>query len=148
MPDDRKSNWQESWAQSFEEGFYDNLDGVEDDKKAVLVELDAQGRSKVVGVATGAEAEKVIAEAERKGVQVRRDAAHVESLIGQEESGAPDVPNEIYELMSAVIGFAQDLSQEWVSRSSDSLPRAGALSGEEPQGGRPTSIEYSHEDVQ
>lgn len=137
---DRKGNWQETWAQSFEEGFYDNLDGAEDEaeRKALIVKRDAQGREKVVGVATGAEAERIIAEAQATGVEVRQNAAQVESLL-QEQGAATDVPAEIYELMSVVIDFAQELSQEWTARASDSLPRAGTVA---------TEIEYSHEAIE
>jgi type III secretion system FlhB-like substrate exporter len=141
MPDgDGKANWQETWAQSFEEGFYDNVDGAEQEseKKALVVKRDAQGRERVVGVATGAEAERIIAEAERSGVEVRQNAAQVESLL-EEGHGATDVPAEIYELMSVVIDFAQELSQEWSVRGSDSLPRPGTVA---------TELEFSHEDLE
>lgn len=128
--------WEDDWANAFEEGFYDNLDGAEE-KKALLVETDAQGRTKVVGVAHGAEAERIVAEAQASGLEVRRNAEQVETLL-QEQSGATDVPPEIYDLISTLMGFAQELSQEWASRGSDALPRAGRIS---------TEIEYSHEDV-
>lgn len=140
MPDhgERKVNWEDTWANAFEEGFYDNVDGAEDpDKKALIVETDAQGRTKVVGVAHGAEAERLIAEAEASGVEVRRNASQVEDLL-QEQSGATDVPAEIYELMSTVMDFARELSEEWVNRGSDLLPRAGRVGRE---------VEFSHEDV-
>lgn len=139
-PSDHKAAWEETWAQSFEEGFYDNVDGAEDpEKKALIVETDARGRSKVVGVATGAEAERLIADAQAGGVEVRQNAAQVESLM-QEQSGATDVPPEIYELMSTIIGFAQELGQEWVTRGQETLPRARM--------GRDGEIEFSHEDLE
>jgi type III secretion system FlhB-like substrate exporter len=138
MPDPAKANWEESWANAFEEGFYDNVDGAEDaEKKALLVETDAQGRSKVVRVAHGAEAERIIAEAQASGVEVRQNAAQVENLLLEEQVGATDVPPEVYDLMSTIMEFAQELSQEWSGRSSETLPRAGRL----------TEIEYSHEDI-
>ena len=130
-------NWQENWQSAFEEGYYDNVDGAEDEKKALIVKTDAKGQTKVVGMATGAEAEKIIAEAQASGVEVRRDAAQVEHLM-QEQSGATDVPAEVYELMSTIIGFAQELSQEWVSQRSESIGQPFKLA---------TEIEYTLEDV-
>jgi type III secretion system FlhB-like substrate exporter len=138
-PGERKSNWEETWAEAFEEGFYDNVDGAEDpDRKALIVETDAQGRTRVVGVAEGAEAERLIAEAEASGLEVHRNASQVEELL-QEQSGATDVPAEIYELMSTVMDFARELSEEWVGREAEILPRAGRVGRE---------IEFSHEDVE
>lgn len=134
-------NWEDNWANAFEEGFYDNLDGAEEEgseKKALLVETDAQGRTRVVGVAHGAEAERVIAEAQAGGVEVRQNAAQVEDLLLKEQTGATDVPPEIYELMSTIMSFAQDLSDEWSTRGSETLPRAGRIA---------TELEFSHEDV-
>ena len=133
--------WHENWADAFEGGFYDNLDGAEE-KKALLVETDAQGRTKVVGVATGAEAEKLIAEAQASGLEVRQDATRVEQLEETSASGlesATDVPPEIYDLMATVIHFAQEMTQEWVVRDgAQPVPRP-SISGE---------IEFSHEDVE
>lgn len=138
MPDPRdvKEGWEDSWAQSFEEGFYDNLDGAEE-KQALLVEVDAQGNSKVVGVAKGAEAEKLIDEAKQNEIAVYKDAAGVESLLqGVERS--TEVPREVYELISAMIGFAQDLDSEWRAQK---LPAAVAsLPGL-------AEIEFGHEDI-
>ena len=104
----------------------------------LLVETDAQGRTRVVGVAHGAEAERVIAEAQAGGVEVRQNAAQVEDLLLKEQTGATDVPPEIYELMSTIMSFAQDLSDEWSTRGSETLPRAGRIA---------TELEFSHEDV-
>lgn len=138
MPESRDvtEGWEESWAQSFEEGFYDNLDGAEE-KQALLVEVDAQGNSKVVGVAKGAEAEKLIDEAKQNEIAVYQDAAGVESLLqGVERS--TDVPGEVYELISAMIGFAQDLDSEWCAQK---LPAAVAsLPGS-------LEVEFGHEDI-
>lgn len=137
-PSRDKANWEENWANAFEEGFYDNLDGAEDEKKALIVETDAQGRTKVVGVATGAEAEKIIAEAQASGVEVRQNAAQVEQMLDEQE-GATDVPPEVYELLSSLIEFAHDLGQEWSSRGQETLPRAAALR---------TEVEYGHDEVE
>ncbi len=137
-PGKGKENWEESWANAFEEGFYDNLDGAEDEKKALIVETDAQGRQRVVGVATGAEAEKMIAEAQASGVEVHQNATQVEQLL-EEQSGATDVPPEVYELLSTLIEFAHDLGQEWESRGNEMLPRAASVR---------TEVEYGHDDVE
>lgn len=141
MPDNPKANWEDDWANAFEEGFYDNVDGAEEDseKKALLIETDAQGRTRVVGVAHGAEAERVIADAEASGLEVRQNAAQVQDLLLRDQDTATDVPPEIYELMSTVMSFAQDLADEWSSRGSETLPRAGRVA---------TEIEFSHEDLE
>ncbi len=133
--------WHENWADAFEGGFYDNLDGAEE-KKALLVETDAKGRTKVVGVATGAEAEKLIADAAASGLEIRQDAAQVEQLEENTTAGlesATDVPPEIYDLMATVIHFAQELTQEWVVRDgAQPVPRPSSS----------TELEFSHEDVE
>lgn len=138
MPKERPESWEETWANAFEEGFYDNLDGAQDPKTALVLETDAQGRQKVVGVATGADAERLIAEAEASGVEIRRDADQVEHLL-QEQSGATDVPAEIYALMSTLLEFATELSQEWAQRDQECLPRAAPGSRD---------IEYGHEAIE
>lgn len=137
MPDSGKAGWEENWANAFEEGFYDNLDGAEEEKTALLVETDARGRTKVVGVAHGEEAERIIADAQASGLEVRQNAEQLEHLL-EEQSGATDVPAEIYNLIETLMGFAQELSQEWNHRGSDLLPRPGRVA---------TEIEYSHEAV-
>ena len=106
-PEKDPTPWHENWAEAFGGGFYDNLDGAEE-KKALLVETDAKGRTKVVGVATGAEAEELIASAQARGMEVRQDASQVEELseAGSAPASATDVPPEIYDLMSTVIEFA------------------------------------------
>lgn len=139
MPDGSKKNWEDNWANAFEEGFYDNVDGAEEEKRALIVETDAQGRTRVVGEATGEEAERLIAKAQASGVEVRQNAAQLEQLMQQEQEGGEEVPPEIYDLMATIIGFAQELSQEWSSRGEEALPRAGRVGRE---------IEYSHEDVE
>lgn len=142
-PQEGETSWEDTWANAFEEGFYDNVDGAEDpDKRALIVETDAQGRTRVVGVAEGAEAERLIAEAEASGVEVRRNVSQVESLLreqGSEKGGATDVPPEVYDLMSTVMEFARELSEEWTHRGSDILPRAQRPGRE---------LEFSHEDIE
>lgn len=142
-PEKDPTPWHENWAEAFGGGFYDNLDGAEE-KKALLVETDAQGRTKVVGVATGAEAEELIASAHARGLEVRQDASQVEELSeagsGSESAlaSATDVPPEIYDLMSTVIEFAKELTQEWVARDGHQpIPRPSAT----------TEIEFSHDDL-
>jgi type III secretion system FlhB-like substrate exporter len=136
MPD--KANWEDTWANAFEEGFYDNVDGAEDEKKALLLEKDAQGRTRVVGVAHGEEAQRVIAEAQASGVEVHQNAAQVQRLLEEEIGTSTDVPPEIYDLMSTMMGFAQELSLEWSARGAEALPRPGRLV---------TELEFSHEDI-
>lgn len=134
-----KTPWHENWAEAFEGGFYDNLDGTQE-KKALLVETDAHGNSRVVGVATGADAQQLIASAEASGMEVLQDAAVVEEFAdsGPEPSSAAEVPPEIYELMSTVIEFAKELTEEWVVRDGHQpIPRPKVN----------TELEFSHEDL-
>ncbi len=135
-----KKSWIENWESSFEEGFYDSDDGRPEDgaeKRAFAVRTDAQGNTKVVGMATGADAEAMIAEAKVSGVKVQQDAAQVERLM-HEQSGATGVPTEVYQLMSTVIGFVQELSEEWKSRHVEDLGGTPPLA---------TEIEFTMEDV-
>ena len=82
-------------------------------KRAVILCTDASGQSHVVGVAEGAEAEAVIARAQETGVEVRRNAPQLDELL-QPASAESNVPPEIYELMSTIISFAQELNEQWV----------------------------------
>lgn len=135
-----KKNWIENWESSFEEGFFDSDDGAPEagpEKHALAVRTDAQGKTKVVGMATGSDAERMIAEANASGVKVQQDAAQVERLM-HEQSGATGVPTEVYQLMSTVIGFVQELSEEWKSRDVEDLGGSPPLA---------TEIEYTMEDV-
>lgn len=136
----KKQHWVENWQNSFDDGFYDSDDGAPEEfteKKAFAVRTDAQGKTKVVGMATGADAERMISEAKAGGVKVQQNAAQVEQLMS-EQSGATGVPTEVYQLMSTVIGFVQELSEEWKSRNVEDL------------GGVPipaTEIEFTMKDV-
>ena len=56
----------------------------------------------------------VIAKAQASGVEVRQDGEQVEQLL-RPESSESNVPPEIYELMSTIISFAQELNEQWVS---------------------------------
>ena len=118
-----KPKWQDVWEDAFESGF-DKMPGERVqhplEKKAVAVRHNPDGTTEVVKTATGVEAMKMIAEAEASGLSVNRDTDQVEDLMS-EQNGATDVPPEIYQLMSAVIGFAQELNEEWRLRNEDSL---------------------------
>lgn len=114
-----KPKWTEAWQEAFEEGVAE--DGQRGQKKAVAITTDEDGNTRVIRTASGAEAEKMIAQAQAKGMEVRTSAAEVEGLL-EEQSGATDVPAAVYELMSAVIGFAQELDQEWKLENSEELP--------------------------
>lgn len=102
----------------------DALGNDKEQKRAVVLRTDASGQSHVVGVAEGAEAEAVIAKARASGVEVRRDQDQVEDLLGP-DSRESNVPPEIYELMSTIIGFAQELNDQWISPSGADLQGEG-----------------------
>lgn len=60
-------------------------------KRAVVMGKDAAGQARVVGIVEGAEAEAVIAKAQASGVEVRKDAAQVDRLLGPGEgTGLPE----------------------------------------------------------
>ena len=130
-----KPKWHDAWQESFQEGFAEDSE----EKMAVQVEAAPDGTTRIVKTAKGAEAHKMVAQAKAAGLDVLEDAAGVEQLM-EEESGATDVPPEIYALMSAVIDFAQDLDAEWkASLEEDSLL------DEEPS--LATEIEFTVDDV-
>lgn len=128
--------WEESWAKSFEEGFYDNLDGSEE-KTALLIERGAGGRRRVLGVATGAQAQELVANAERHGLSVLEDAHQVDDLLHQ-DIRTSEVPSDVYGLMATLVAFAQDLEGEWIAQAREEGGSVDLAS---------TEIEYGHEDV-
>ncbi len=134
-----KPKWHEAWQDAFEDGFEEGERVTHPmEKKAVAVRRRDDGTTEVVKVAKGAEALKMIAEAEANGLSVESDASRVEQIMA-DQNGATDVPPEIYQLMSTVIDFARELSVEWCHRYDDLLePRAAAA----------TEIEYTMEDVE
>lgn len=118
-----KPKWQDAWQNAFEEGFDQNQgERIQHplEKKAVAVRHKADGSTEIVKTATGVEAMKMIAEAEAAGLSVSEDQNQVEDLMA-EQNGATDVPPEVYQLMSAVIGFAQELNHEWQLRNEENL---------------------------
>lgn len=135
-----KPKWHDAWQDAFEEGFEEG-ERVQHpmEKKAVAIRRNEDGTTEVVKVASGAEAAKLIAEAEAQGLQVETDANQVESLMA-EQNGATDVPPEVYQLMSCVIDFARELSTEWKSRNEDLIEEAPQQSS--------TEIEYTMDDVE
>jgi type III secretion system FlhB-like substrate exporter len=137
-----KPKWHEAWQDAFEEGFEDEGEPLThpNEKKAVSVRRNEDGTTTIVKTATGAEAVKMIAEAEASGLSVESNADQVESLMA-EQNGATDVPPEVYHLMSVVIEFAQELCQEWESSKNDSLLEDDSA----PQ--LATEIEYTMDDL-
>jgi type III secretion system FlhB-like substrate exporter len=93
----------------------DALEGAPEEKKAIAYALGPDGRRRVVAAGTGAAAEEIIARAQESGVEVRRNAGQVEELLraeGEEHS----IPPEVYEIMAAVINFAQELNEQFLQR--------------------------------
>lgn len=131
-----KPKWHDAWQENFEEGFAEDSP----EKMAVQVEAAPDGTTRIVKTAKGDEARKMIAQAKAAGLDVLEDAAGVEQLM-QEETGATDVPPEIYALMSTVIDFAQDLDAEWKA----SLEDSDSIDDEEI--GLATEIEYTVDDI-
>ncbi len=85
-------------------------------KRAVAVRYLEDGQVEVLGVAEGAEAEAMIAEAQSQGLEVRRDAQEIDDLF---RSGQPSsrVPPEVYELLSMMVEFAQEINDAWATPS-------------------------------
>ena len=134
--------WHDAWQEAFEEGF-DDSEGERlphpAEKKAVAIRRKEDGSTEIIGTAAGAEALKMIADAEARGLSVERSSDQVESLMA-EQNGATDVPPEVYRLMSVVIDFAQELCQEYKSSQSESL-----LEDERPR--LVNEVEYTMDDV-
>lgn len=136
-----RPKWHDAWQDAFEDGFEDEdgEQGAPKPKKAVAIRRHADGSTEVVKVASGADAERMIAEAEAQGLEVQSDASEVEKMMA-DQHGATDVPPEIYRLMSTVIDFARELTVEWRHRYDDLL---------EPESpGTGTEIEYTMDDVE
>lgn len=122
-----KPKWHEAWQDAFEDGFdEDEVTPVQHplEKKAIAVRRNKDGSTEIVKTASGAEALQMIAQAEAQGISVEKDSDRVESLMA-EQNGATDVPPEIYQIMSVVIDFAQELCQEWKSSKNESLLEPG-----------------------
>jgi len=83
-------------------------------KRAVSVRYGPDGEIEILSVAEGAEAEAMIARAQRQGIEVRQDAERVNDLF---QSGQPStrVPPEVYELMSLMVEFAQELNDAYAT---------------------------------
>lgn len=81
-------------------------------KRAVAVRYNEEGEAEILKVAEGAEAEAMIAQALARGVGVRRDAEQVDEMFRSGQSPSR-VPPEVYELMSLVMEFAQELNDAW-----------------------------------
>lgn len=82
-------------------------------KWAVAMRMGADGRPKVVAAGQGAQAEAIVAKAQASGVDVRQDAEMVNELLQSEPEGAR-IDSRIYELMTTIVNFAQELDQAWV----------------------------------
>ena len=85
-------------------------------KRAVSVRYGPDGEVEILGIAEGAEAEAMIAKARAQGLGVRQDAEQVNELF---RSGQPSsrVPPEVYELMSLMVQFAQEVDEAYAGPS-------------------------------
>ncbi len=86
-------------------------------KRAVAVRYNDEGEAEILKVAEGAEAEAMIARALARGVGVRRDTEQVDEMFRSGQSPSR-VPPEVYELMSLVMEFAQELNEAWLDPES------------------------------
>lgn len=83
-------------------------------KRAVAVRYQEDGQVEILGIAEGAEADAMIAEAQAQGLEVRRDAEEADDLF---RSGQPSsrVPPEVYELLAMMVEFAQEVNDAWAT---------------------------------
>jgi len=81
-------------------------------KRAVSVRYGADGEVEVLEVAEGPEAEAMIARAQEQGLEVRQDADEVDDLFRSHQPSSR-VPPEVYELMSLMVEFAQEVNEAW-----------------------------------
>ena len=139
-----KPKWHEAWQDAIDEGAEPAQKPTQESKpkkkvkKAIAVRRKKDGTTEILKTVTGVEAEKMIADAHSKGMKVEQRASQVESLM-KEQNGATDVPPEIYQIMSAVIDFAQELNAEWKGRNEESLL--------DDDLSLPTEMEYTMDDV-
>lgn len=85
-------------------------------KRAVAVRYGPDGQVEVLGVAEGAEAEAMVAQAREQGLEVKRDTEQVDDLFRSHQP-ATRVPPEVYELMSLMVEFAQEVDEVWEQRT-------------------------------
>jgi type III secretion system FlhB-like substrate exporter len=137
-----KPKWHDAWQEAFEDGFDEDAERLTHpaEKKAVAIRRNEDGSTEVVRTASGAEAIKMIAEAEAQGLAIEQNSTQVEELMA-EQNGATDVPPEIYALMSSVIDFARELTEEWKCRHDEDLLG-------QPKLVSATEIEYTMDDVE
>ena len=83
-------------------------------KRAVSVRYGPDGEVEILGIAEGAEADAMIAQAKAQGVEVRQDKDEVDDLFNSSQPSSR-VPPEVYELMSMMVQFAQELDEAWGS---------------------------------
>lgn len=83
-------------------------------KRAVAVRYGPDGEVEILGIAEGADAEAMIARAQEGGVDVRQDKEQVDDLFRSGQSPSR-VPPEVYELMSVIVQFAQEINDAWVA---------------------------------
>lgn len=83
-------------------------------KRAVAVRYGPDGEVEIVGIAEGADAEAMIARAQEGGIEVREDKEQVDDLFRSGQSPSR-VPPEVYELMSVIVQFAQEINDAWVA---------------------------------
>ncbi len=79
-------------------------------KRAAAISVSEDGEVKVIASAVGQKAEEMISKASEAGIPVRKDAEEIKKLL-EEQGDRSNVPPEIYELMAAVIDFAQELNE-------------------------------------
>lgn len=84
------------------------------EKKAVSVRYGPDGEIEILKIAEGQEAEAMIARAQADGIDVRLDKEKVDNLF-QSRQASSRVPPEVYELMSIMVQFAQELDETWGS---------------------------------
>jgi type III secretion system FlhB-like substrate exporter len=87
-------------------------------KRAVSVRYGPDGEMEIVGIAEGAEAEAMIARARSHGVEVREDAEQVNDLFRSGQASSR-VPPEVYELMSLMVQFAEEVNEAWAGSGPD-----------------------------
>jgi type III secretion system FlhB-like substrate exporter len=81
-------------------------------KRAVALREGPDGEMEIVGIAEGPEAERMIAQALARGVGVKQDKEQVDELFRSGQAPSR-VPPEVYELMSVIVQFAQELNDQW-----------------------------------
>ncbi|MBI3926728.1 MAG: EscU/YscU/HrcU family type III secretion system export apparatus switch protein [Armatimonadetes bacterium] len=87
-------------------------------RMAVAYQRGPDGKTRVTAAGQGSAAEEIVRKAEEAGLPIGRDPERLRRLL-QAEGEDSRIPPEIYELMSIIINFSQELNETWIMQHED-----------------------------